>query len=59
MREEGNEAMKERHNPLAYVLWVVVGVGILYGVTQVALKGADLFTETAEPQPCVTMAVEP
>lgn len=36
---------KEVHNPLAYVLWVVVSVGIVYGVAQVAVNGAKLFTE--------------
>lgn len=31
-------------NPLALGLWVVVGAGLLYGVTQTAIKAAALFT---------------
>ncbi len=31
-------------NPLAYVLWVLVGAGLLYGVTMTAVKAAVLFT---------------
>lgn len=31
-------------NPLAYVLWVLVGGGLLYGVSQTAIKAFALFT---------------
>ena len=34
-----------RRNPLAYVLWVIVGVGLAYGVYQTAVKAITLFTE--------------
>ncbi|MFW7414338.1 MFS transporter small subunit [Demequina sp. SO4-18] len=33
-----------RNNPLALGLWVVVGSGLIYGVTQTAIKAAALFT---------------
>lgn len=33
-------------NPLAYVLWAIVAVGLLFGVSQTVIKAADLFTET-------------
>ncbi|MDN4479891.1 MULTISPECIES: MFS transporter small subunit [Demequina] len=33
-----------RTNPLAIALWVVVGSGLVYGVTQTAIKAAALFT---------------
>ncbi len=36
--------MKAVHNPLAYVLWVIVIAGLAYGVIQTALKAASLFT---------------
>ena len=31
-------------NPLAYVLWVLVGAGLLYGISQTAIKAFALFT---------------
>lgn len=33
-----------RTNPLAIALWVVVGSGLVYGVSQTAIKAAALFT---------------
>lgn len=33
-----------RANPLALALWVVVGSGLVYGVSQTAIKAAALFT---------------
>lgn len=32
-------------NPLAYVLWVLVGAGLAYGVVQTIVKSFSLFTE--------------
>jgi hypothetical protein len=32
-----------RH-PIAVLLWVIVGVGLVYGVSQTALKASTLFT---------------
>jgi hypothetical protein len=32
-------------NPLAYVLWVLVGAGLAYGVFQTIVKSFSLFTE--------------
>ncbi len=31
-------------HPLAYVLWVLVGTGLVYGVTMTAVKAVVLFT---------------
>lgn len=31
-------------NPAAWVLWVLVGSGLLYGLGQTAIKAAALFT---------------
>ncbi len=31
-------------NPLAYVLWVLVGAGLVYGISQTAVKAFALFT---------------
>jgi hypothetical protein len=31
-------------NPLAYVLWALVGTGLLYGVSQTVIKAIALFT---------------
>ena len=31
-------------NPLAIVLWVIVGSGLLYGISQTAITAAGLFT---------------
>ncbi|WP_436968583.1 MFS transporter small subunit [Demequina lignilytica] len=31
-------------NPLAYVLWVLVGAGLIYGISQTAVKAFALFT---------------
>lgn len=36
--------MKTVHNPLAYVLWVIVGAALVYGVTMTAIKASALFT---------------
>jgi len=33
-----------RANPLALVLWVIVGAGLVYGVSQTVIKAAALFT---------------
>ncbi len=33
-----------RRYPLAIALWVVVAAGIVYGVSQTAIKAAALFT---------------
>lgn len=38
------ESETRRTNPLAIGLWVVVGSGLVYGVTQTAIKAAALFT---------------
>ena len=35
---------KRTANPLAIVLWVIVGAGLLYGVTQTAIKASALFS---------------
>ncbi len=29
---------------LAYVLWVIVGAGLLYGISQTVIKASALFT---------------
>lgn len=29
---------------LAYVLWVIVGTGLLYGISQTVIKASALFT---------------
>jgi hypothetical protein len=31
-------------NALAYVLWVIVGAGLLYGISQTVIKASALFT---------------
>lgn len=31
-------------NPLAIVLWVIVGAGLVYGVSQTVIKASALFT---------------
>jgi hypothetical protein len=31
-------------NPLGIVLWVIVGAGLLFGISQTAIKAAALFT---------------
>jgi len=35
---------KGASQPLAYVLWVLVGAALLYGVSQTAIKAFALFT---------------
>ncbi len=35
---------KFKAHPLAWVLWVVVGSALIYGVSQTAIKAAALFT---------------
>ena len=30
---------------LAYVLWVIVGSGLVYGISQTVIKAVALFTE--------------
>lgn len=35
---------KTARNPLAVVLWVIVGSGLLYGISQTAMTAAGLFT---------------
>lgn len=37
--------MKKVDNPVAYILWVIVGVSIVYGVTMTAIKASALFTQ--------------
>ena len=37
--------MKDVHNPLAYVLWVIVGSGLAYGIYETVVKASKLFTE--------------
>lgn len=32
-------------NPLAYVLWVLVGAGLAYGVFETIVKAFSLFTD--------------
>jgi len=32
-------------NPAAYVLWVLVGAGLVYGVFETVVKAAALFTK--------------
>jgi hypothetical protein len=32
-------------NPLAYVLWVLVGAGLAYGVYETIVKAIALFTD--------------
>lgn len=32
-------------NPLAYVLWVLVGAGLAYGVFETVVKAISLFTD--------------
>lgn len=39
-----DKKVKGTSNPLAYVLWVLVGAGLLYGVSQTAVKALALFT---------------
>lgn len=36
--------MTKIYNPLAYVLWVVVGAALIYGITMTAIKASALFT---------------
>ena len=31
-------------NPLAVVLWLIVGAGLAYGISQTVIKAAALFT---------------
>ena len=35
----------EKSNPLAYVLWVVVGAGLAYGISMTVIKSFALFTQ--------------
>ncbi|WP_454300246.1 MFS transporter small subunit [Salana multivorans] len=35
---------KSASNPVAWVLWVLVGSGLLYGLGQTAIKASALFT---------------
>ncbi len=41
---DNDTRVKGTSNPLAYVLWVIVGAGLLYGVTQTVIKATALFT---------------
>jgi len=34
-----------KSNPAAYVLWVLVGAGLAYGVFETVVKAAALFTK--------------
>ncbi len=36
--------MNSTRNPLAVALWVIVGAGLLFGISQTAIKAAALFT---------------
>jgi hypothetical protein len=36
--------MKSSTPVLAYVLWVIVGAGLLYGISQTVIKASALFT---------------
>lgn len=38
------ETPSPRRYPLAIVLWVVVGIGLLYGISQTVIKASALFT---------------
>lgn len=35
---------KSARNPLAIVLWLIVGTGLVYGISQTAITAAGLFT---------------
>jgi len=37
--------MKSVQNPVAYVLWVIVGAALVFGVVMTAIKTAALFTQ--------------
>ncbi len=37
--------MGKSNNLLAYVLWVLVGSGLIYGISQTVIKAAALFTD--------------
>lgn len=39
-----NEKQPKTGNPLAIVLWVIVGSGLIYGVSQTIIKASALFT---------------
>jgi hypothetical protein len=38
------DRFKGTGNPLALVLWVIVGSALIFGVSQTAMKAAALFT---------------
>ncbi len=44
--EPADDAVTQRSasNPAAWVLWVLVGSGLLYGLGQTAIKASALFT---------------
>lgn len=37
--------MDKSKNPLAYALWVIVGSGLIFGISQTVIKAAALFTD--------------
>ncbi|GIG53499.1 MFS transporter small subunit [Demequina activiva] len=39
-----NQTPRRTGNPLAIVLWVIVGAGLVYGVSQTVIKASALFT---------------
>lgn len=42
--EELTVCEKTVRNPLAIVLWLIVGTGLAYGISQTAITAAGLFT---------------
>lgn len=43
-QEETTVCNKSARNPLAIVLWLIVGAGLIYGISQTAITAAGLFT---------------
>ena len=43
-QEEMTVCEKTARNPLAVVLWLIVGSGLAYGTSQTAITAAGLFT---------------
>lgn len=43
-QEEMSVCEKSARNPLAIVLWLIVGTGLAYGISQTVVTAAGLFT---------------
>lgn len=43
MSDITNQASARRY-PLAIILWIIVGAGLVYGVSQTVIKASALFT---------------